>query len=197
MASQAGNHDIARRYAAAFFALAKEQGAVDQISRDMEAVGAFASEGGDIARFIGNTTLRRAAQAEALVAVAKHLKLSPLTEKFLGLLAQKRRLAALAGIVAAVQALVFEHRGETSARVTAAQALDQSQLGEIAQNLQSSLGKKVRVDLRIDPAIMGGLIIEVGSRRLDSSVRTKLERLHRAIKKNDDLSDKAKMREVA
>lgn len=197
MASQAGNQDIARRYATAFFELAQEQSQIDQIDKDLQSVRALLSSGGDFAAFVSNTTLRRAEQAKALVAIAKHLKLSPLTEKLLGTLAEKRRLSALSEIVSAVQALISRHKGEISAEVTAAQALDQEQIGEIAANLKKALGKNVKVSLSIDPAIMGGLIIKVGSQLIDNSVRTKLERLHRALKKTSDSSDKAKMREVA
>ncbi len=197
MASQAGNQDIARRYATAFFELAQERSLIDQVAKDLETVGAMIDAGGEFAAFISNPTLRRADQADAMVAIAQQLKLSELTQKLLGTLAEKRRLAALKDVVAAVQTLVSEHRGEISAHVTAAQALDQAQLGEIAANLATALGRKVQVTLDIDPAIMGGLVVRVGSRLIDSSVRTKLERLHRALKKTDELSDKAKMKEVA
>lgn len=197
MASQAGNQDIARRYATAFFALAQEGHAIDQVAKDLETVSAMIDAGGDFTAFINNPTLRRAEQAQALVAIGKQLKLSDLTQKLLGTLAEKRRLSALGAVVAAVQDLISNHRGEISAHVTAAQALDQAQIAEIAANLSKALGRKVQVKLDIDPAIMGGLVVRVGSRIIDSSVRTKLDRLHRALKKTDELSDKAKMKEVA
>jgi F-type H+-transporting ATPase subunit delta len=197
LASQAGNQDIARRYATAFFELAQESSAVDKVANDLETVSAMIETGGDFTSFINNPTLRRAEQADAMVAIAKQLKLSDLTQKLLGTLAEKRRLGALKDVVTAVQELISDFRGEISARVTAAQALDQAQLGEIAANLTTALGRKVQVSLDIDPSIMGGLVIRVGSRLIDSSVRTKLERLHRALKKTDELSDKAKMKEVA
>jgi F-type H+-transporting ATPase subunit delta len=185
LASHAGNQDIARRYAAAFFALAQEQSQVDRIEKDLDTVRALLASGGDFTAFIRNTTLRRADQAKALVAIAQHLKVSSLSEKLLGTLAEKRRLAALPEIVAAVQALISAHKGEITAEVTAAQALDQEQIGEIAANLKKALGKDVKVGLSIDPSIMGGLIIKVGSKLIDNSVRTKLERLHRALKKTN------------
>ena len=134
---------------------------------------------------------------KALVAISKHLKLSPLTEKLLGTVAHNRRLPELEGIVVATQKLIADHKGEVTAEVTAAQALDQSQIDAIAGNLKKVLGKKVNVSLNVDPEIMGGLIVKVGSQHIDSSVRTKLERLHRALKTNSDSSDKAKMKEVA
>lgn len=197
MAGQTANQDLARRYATAFFELASEQSQTDAIAKDLEAVTKLLQAGGDVDALVQNTTLRRADQAKALAAVADHLKLSPLSKKLLGTVALNRRLADLAAIVAAAQALIAEHKGEITAEVTAAQALDQAQIGAIAKNLKKVTGKEVNVVLNVDPAIMGGLIVKVGSQLMDSSVRTKLERLHRALKSNSDSSDKAKMREVA
>lgn len=197
MAGKTGNQAIARRYATAFFELASEQSQIDVIAGDLTTIEVLLASGGDMDRFIHNTTLRRADQVKALSALAAHFKLSPLSEKLLGVVAQNRRLPDLAGIVAATQELIAEHRGEVTAEVTAAQALDQSQIEAIASNLKKVLGKNVQVNLHVDAAIMGGLIVKVGSRLIDSSVKTKLERLHRALKSNNESSDKAKMKEVA
>lgn len=197
MASPAGNHDIARRYATAFFELAQEQSQIDQIAKDVDVIAALVSAGGDFAAFIANATLRRDDQVAAMTAIARHLKLSALTERFLGLLAAKRRLSVLPGIASAVKGLIAEQRGEITAEVTAAQALDQSQIAEISAHLKKVLGKDVKINLQIDPDIMGGLIIKVGSKLMDSSVRTKLERLHRALRNPNELSAQKKMKEVA
>lgn len=197
MAGQTGNSDIARRYATAFFDLASEQSQIDQISNDLIVLDSLLAAGGDIDKLISNSTLRRADQVKALSAIADHLKLAKLTKNLLGTVANNRRLPELAGVVAATQTLIADHKGEVTAQVTAAQALDQSQIEAISSNLKKILGKNVNVSLSVDPDIMGGLIIQVGSRLIDSSVRTKLERLHRALKSNSDLSDKAKMKEVA
>lgn len=197
MASTGGNHDIARRYATAFFALAQEQSQIDLIAKDIDAVGALVASGGDFTRFTDNATIKRADQVKAITAIAKHLKLSPLTEKFLGSLAAKRRLDALPEIVSAVKGLIADHKGEVTAEVTAAQALDQKQIGDIATHLKKVLGKEIKVILAVDPEIMGGLVIKVGSQLIDSSVRTKLERLHRALKNSNELSGQKKMKEVA
>ncbi|MBL8712988.1 MAG: F0F1 ATP synthase subunit delta [Alphaproteobacteria bacterium] len=197
MAGKTGNQAIARRYATAFFELASEQSQIDVIAGDLSTIEALLASGGDMDRFIHNTTLRRADQVKALSALAAQFKLSKLSEKLLGVVAQNRRLPDLAGIVSAAQELIAEHRGEVTAEVTAAQALDQSQIEAIASNLKKVLGKNVQVNLHVDAAIMGGLIVKVGSRLIDSSVKTKLERLHRALKSNNESSDKAKMKEVA
>lgn len=197
LAGKTGNQAIARRYATAFFELASEQSQIDVIARDLSALEGLLASGGDMDRFIHTTTLRRDDQAKALSALAAHLKLSKLSEKLLGVVAQNRRLPDLSAIVASAQELIAEHRGEVTAEVTAAQALDQAQIEAIASNLKKVLGKNVQVNLHVDAAIMGGLIVKVGSRLIDSSVKTKLERLHRALKSNNESSDKAKMKEVA
>lgn len=197
MASTTGNQDIARRYATAFFSLASEQSQLDQVARDMTSLEALVTSAGDFARLTKDPTIRRDDQVKALLALAKHLKLSPLTEKLLGTLAMRRRLPALASVVAAVQAMIANHKGEVTAYVTAAQALDQSQISTIADHLKKVTGKTVNVKLSIDADIMGGLIIRVGSQLMDASVRTKLDRLHRALKNSNELSAQKKMKEVA
>ena len=193
MAGKTANQDIARRYATAFFELASEQSQIDKISKDLVTLTKLLASGGDIDALLNNATLRRADQAKALSAIADHLKLTPLTKQLLGTVAQNRRLDALGSIIAAVQALVSAHKGE----ITAEEKLDESQIGAIEKNLKKVFGKDVNVVLHVNPEIMGGLVIKVGSQLIDSSVRTKLERLHRALKSNSDSSDKAKMREVA
>jgi F-type H+-transporting ATPase subunit delta len=197
VASSAGNQDIAGRYARAFFALAKDQSQIDAVSADFAALKAALAADGGLVDFLHNPVLKRMAQAEALKALAAHLKFSALTAQFLGTLALRRRLPALPQVIGAVESLIAQHKGEVTAEVTAAQALDQSQIDAIAQSLKKSLGAAVRVDLRIDPEIMGGLVIRVGSRLIDSSVRTKLERLHRTLKTSSSSSDQKKMKEVA
>lgn len=197
MASRTGNQDTAKRYATAFFALAKEQSQVETIARDMQTLTDLLDAGSEVLSFMHNPTLRREAQAAALKALAEHLKLAPVTAQFLGMLALKRRLAVLPLVVVAVQDMIAAHKGEITAAVTAAQALEQGQIDRIAANLKKALGVEVKVKLSVDPAIMGGLVIRVGSRLIDSSVKTKLERLHRALKSSNNTSDQKKMKEVA
>lgn len=197
MTAKSGQQDIARRYATAFFALVGEQSAMAAVEKDMATLENLLASGGDIAAFLHDATLTRAQQSGALLALSKHLKLSPLTEKLLGTLAEKRRLPALGAVTAAVKELIAAEKGELTAEVTAAQALDQKQIGEIEASLKKSLGKDVRVNLHIDADIIGGLVIRVGSKLIDSSVRTKLERLHRSLKNTNELSSQKKMKEVA
>jgi F-type H+-transporting ATPase subunit delta len=197
VASKSGNQDIARRYATAFFDLAAEAGQVDTVAADMQVLQNLVASGGDFARFVDDATLRRDEQSKALLAIAKQLKLSALTEKLLGTLALRRRLPVLADVVSSVVDMIARHKGEVTAEVTSAAALDQSQLNDIAQHLQKITGSSVKVKLDVDPAIMGGLIIRVGSRLMDASVRTKLERMHRSLKNTNELTAQKKMKEVA
>lgn len=192
-----GQHDIAKRYAKAFFELVQEQGQVEAIEKDMRTLAALWDSGEDFAAFADNPSLKRADQAKALVGIAKHLKMSPLSEKLLGTLAEKRRLPEMKAVINAALDLIAEHKGEVTAEVIAAQALDQKQIGEIAAHLKKILGRDVRVNLSVDGEIIGGLIVRVGSRLIDSSVRTKLDRLHRALKNTNSTSDQKKMKEVA
>lgn len=197
MSGQTGQHDIAKRYAKAFFELALEQGQIDIIEKDLRTITALSNAGGTFGDFIENPSLQRKEQAKALVEISKHLKLSKLSEKLLGTLAAKRRLPEMKAVAQAALSLVAVHKGEVTAEVVAAQALDQKQIGEIAEHLKKILGKDVRVNLSVDSEIMGGLIVKIGSRLMDSSVRTKLDRLHRALKNTNSTSDQKKMKEVA
>jgi F-type H+-transporting ATPase subunit delta len=194
---QIGHQDIARRYARAFFELAQEQGQVDHISLDLLSLQGMLAESGDFRRFIGNVTMLRDDQVRALGVLGDRAKFSALTQKLLGLLAMKRRLNVLPEIVAAIQGRIAAHKGEVTAEVTAAYALEPAQAAGISAALKKALGVTVKIELKQDAGIMGGLIIKIGSRQIDSSVQAKLLRLHRALKSPNTSSDKSKMKEVA
>jgi len=197
LAGQTGHQDIARRYARAFFGLAKEQGQIERISLDLQLLKRVLAESPDFRKFIGNAALKRAEEAQVIAVLGDKAEFSSLTKKLLGTLAMNRRLDILFEIVVAAQGEIARHDGEVTAVVTAAHALGSAQAAEIAAALKKVLGMTVKVELKQDPGIMGGLVIQVGSQRIDSSVKAKLERLHRALKNPDTSSDKTKMREVA
>ena len=197
MAGRTEHQDIARRYALACFSLAREQGHLEQVALDMHALRHMLSASADLRKFTGNATLRRDVQAKALAELGSKAQFCVLTQQFLGTLAMKRRLDALPEIITAVLGEVARHKGEITAEVTAAHALDAEQISGIAAALKKVLGLTVKVNLTQDAGIMGGLIIKVGSKLIDSSVRAKLERLHRALKSSNTSKDKTKMREVA
>lgn len=196
MSAGAATQDIARRYATAFFALAKEQGKVDAVEKDMAVLAALA-KGDGFDAFAANTTLKRADSVTAVTNIATELKLDTLTQKFVGLLAEKRRLPVLAAVVGAVQSLIATEKGEVTAQVVSAAPMTKEQTDKITLQLGKSLGMKVKIEALVDEAIIGGLIVRVGSKLMDGSVRTKLERLHRALKTSNELTAQKKMKEVA
>lgn len=197
VASQSGHQDVARRYALALFEMAKEQGKIDQVSHDLVALRGILAQSADFRSLIMNPTIQRDQQVKALAGIAAHAKLSDLTGKFLGTLAAKRRLGALESIVTAAEDQIAHHRGEVTAYVISAQKLEASQIDSIAANLKKTLGMTIKIHATENADIVGGLVIRVGSQLIDSSVRTKLERLTRALKSQSTSTDKTKMKEVA
>jgi F-type H+-transporting ATPase subunit delta len=136
----------------------------------------------DFRRFIKSPIISRAEQSKAIAALADKSQLSPLSHKFLGLLAVNRRLFALPGIIAAFRAILAERRGQATAQVTSAQPLSESQTASLIDALKKSVGRNVDVVAQVDPSILGGLIVKVGSRMVDSSLKSKLQRLKLAMK---------------
>lgn len=197
MAGKTGHQEIAARYARAYFALAQESSQIEQIAADLCLLRDALTDCADFVKFLNNATLRRVEEAQVIAALGDKMELSALTKKFLGTLAMNRRLDILPEIVAAAEGAVARHKGEITAYVTSAQTLDAAQVSGIAAMLKKKLDKTVKVDLKQDADIMGGLIIQVSSQRIDSSVRSKLERLHRALKNPGSAGDTTKMREVA
>jgi len=118
----------------------------------------------------------------AAAAVAGAMELDPTTSSFLGVLARNRRLAQLEAVIRAFNMLAARHRGEISAEVTSARALDEGQVEAIRQTLRKRMGRDIAVDLNVDPAILGGLVVQIGSQRIDGSIRTKLNNLALAMK---------------
>jgi F-type H+-transporting ATPase subunit delta len=197
LASQSESQNISRRYARACFALAREQNQLEAVAADLHDLSKMLADSADLQRFIGNATLKRGDQENVLAALGAKAKWSSLTQKFLGTLAQKRRLNILPSIIAAVLGEIAAYKGEVTADVTAAHELSAAQINSISAALTKALGKTVKVALKQDPSIIGGLIIKVGSQLIDSSVQAKLERLHRTLKSPEISRNKSQKREVA
>lgn len=191
------NNDISRRYARALFALAREANVLGPVGADLAALQKALDDSAELRSFINNAALRRDDQARALAAIAAKAQWAPLTQKFLGTLARNRRLAELPQIIAAVLAEIAAQRGEVTADVTVAQALDAAQEKAIIAALGKITGKDVKLHVTQDAGIVGGLIVKVGSQLIDGSVRSKLERLHRALKNQNTSQNQKKIREVA
>ena len=110
------------------------------------------------------------------------MRVDPITSNFLGVLAQNRRLSQLDQVIRAFNMLAARHRGETTAEITSAHALSDDQVAALKQNLRTRIGRDVAVDLSVDPAILGGLVVKIGSQMIDGSIRTKLNTLAHAMK---------------
>lgn len=183
MASQGtGASELAGRYAAALFELADENKALDQTAQDLTSLKTMLAESPDLARMVRSPILSRAEQGRAMAAVMEQAGLSELVQRFVGLVAQNRRLFALPGMIDAFLAELARRRGQMTARVTAARPMSDAQVHALVETLRSSLGRQVDVQVDVDPALIGGLVVKVGSRMIDSSVRTKLAKLQLAMK---------------
>jgi F-type H+-transporting ATPase subunit delta len=173
------------RYASALFDLASEQGFVTAVESDLDKLGeALDKDRGsaDLAALIRNPKVSRDDTAKAMDAVSDVLGLSALTKNFIGVLAANRRLAKLPEIVRAFASIAAAQRGEVTAEVTSAHPLNDDQLAQLAQKLKAREGKEVKIKASVDPEILGGLVVRIGSRQIDSSIRTRLNTLANAMK---------------
>ncbi|HYE51383.1 MAG TPA: F0F1 ATP synthase subunit delta [Azospirillaceae bacterium] len=183
MASEGtGVSGLAARYAAALFDLADENKVLDQTAQDLVALKQLLAESADLRRVVRSPVLSRADQGRAMEAVMAQAGISPLVRKFVGLVAQNRRLFSLDGMIEGYLAELARRRGELTAQVTSARPLSQEQLAAVTDALRQAMGSKVSVAVRVDPALIGGMIVKVGSRMIDSSLRTKLTKLKIAMK---------------
>ncbi len=170
------------RYASALFDLAREQNAIPAVESDLATLGAALAGSADLAELIHNPEVSRSNAVKAIDAVAGVLSLSPLTRNFLGVLAGNRRLGALPKIVAAFAAIAAAYRGEVTAEVTSAHPLTDDQLAALAAKLQAREGRAVKLSASVDPELLGGLVVRIGSQQIDSSIRTRLNSLALAMK---------------
>lgn len=173
---------LAGRYASALFDLASDNGTVTPVESDLETLAAALAESDDLAALTTNPQLARDVQGKAMAAVAKALKLSPLTTNFLGVLAGNRRLAKLPAIITAFKAIAAAQRGEVTATVTSAHPLSDDQLATLKTKLTARQGRTVMLTAGVDPDLLGGLVITIGSTRIDASIRTRLNSLAQAMK---------------
>ncbi|MGH6787410.1 MAG: F0F1 ATP synthase subunit delta [Novosphingobium sp.] len=170
------------RYASALYDLASEQGFVSAVEGDLDTLAAALAESADLAALIRNPQVAREAAGKAVEGVAELLGLSPLTRNFLGVLAHNRRLSKLPETIRAFAAIAATARGEVTAEVTSAHPLSDAQLAALADKLKAREGKEVKLKASVDPDILGGLVVRIGSRQIDSSIRTRLNTLAQAMK---------------
>ena len=173
---------LAGRYAIALFDLANEQKQLDAVGESLAALKQALAESDDFRALTTSPLIGRDQATRAVAASAGAMKLDPITANFLGVLAKNRRLTQLGNVIRAFNLLAARHRGEINAEVTSAHTLDDGQVDAIRQNLRTRYGADIAVDLKVDPAILGGLVVKIGSRMIDGSIRTKLNALAQAMK---------------
>ena len=170
------------RYASALFDLAREQGSISAVEADLDQLGAALDATPDFADLIRNPIISRDVAAKAVASIAELLGLSALTRQFLGVLAVNGRLATLPPIITAFAAIAAAARGELTAEVTSAHLLSDAQLAQLAEKLMAREGKEVRIKASVDPEILGGLVVRIGSQQIDSSIRTRLNSLAQVMR---------------
>ncbi len=177
-----GTSGVAGRYAKALFELADEQSAIDQVAGDLARIQAMIDESDDLSRMMRSPVIPRDSQGQAMDAVLEAAEICDLVRRFTGVVTANRRLFVLPDMIAAWRALLSRHRGEVTARVISATALGPAQLDAVTEALKGALGGKVAVDAQVDPGLIGGMVVRVGSRMIDFSLNTKLEKLQLAMK---------------
>lgn len=183
MASEAtGVSGLADRYATALFDLADERRALDAVAADLRTLRAMLHDSADFARLVRSPVLSRADQGRAVAALGERAELSQLTRDFLAVVSRNRRLFAVPAMIEAYLAKLADRRGEITAEITAAQALSEAQSAALGEQLRRAVGRRVTVDLRVDPALIGGMVVKIGSRMIDASLRSRLQRLRLALK---------------
>ncbi|MEM6908693.1 MAG: F0F1 ATP synthase subunit delta [Pseudomonadota bacterium] len=170
------------RYALALFDLASEAGTVTAVEADLATLQSALSQSPELQAATTNPQLTRSEQGDAVAGVAAHLDLSELTCKFLGVLAANRRLSALPGMIRAFKSIAAGQRGEVTATVTSAHPLSDDQISSLKDKLTAREGRTVMLSTEVDPELLGGLVVTIGSQRIDASIRTRLNSLAQAMK---------------
>ena len=173
---------VAERYASSLFELALEAGSLDAVGADLNRFQAMIDSSDDLKRLVLSPVFSAEDQTKAVVALCEKAGLGALVANFLKVVAGNRRLFAVSGMIASFRQIAARHRGEITAQVTSAHALSSEQEKELKAALKSVTGKDVTIAVSIDPSILGGLIVKVGSRQIDTSLRTKLSTLKLALK---------------
>lgn len=177
-----GSFGLAGRYGSALYQLAEADKKLDTVADDLRALNAMIIESDDLSRLITSAVLSRKEQADGILALCKKASMDDLTQRFVGTTAQNRRLDVLPNIIKAYLDELSHSRGEATAQVVSAQKLDDSQLKAVSEVLKKAIGTKVAVDAKVDKSLLGGMIVKVGSRMVDSSLKTKLQQLRLSMK---------------
>ena len=182
MAHSSYSGGIAERYATAVFDLAKGAGEIDTLERDLGTLQAAHDESEDFRRLLTSPVYSRDDQERAVAALTRKMGLGQTVTNTLRLMASKRRLFAVPALIAALRERIADERGEVTARVTSAKALSGEQSRRLSETLRARFGKDVKIDETVDPAIIGGLIVKVGSKMIDTSVASRLAAMKNTMK---------------
>ena len=177
-----GATGLSGRYATALFDLADEVKALDDVASDLASIGAMIEESADLQRLIRSPIISRDVQLDAMDAVLEAAGVGRLTRNFIGVVTRNRRLFGLPGMIKDYQALLAAARGEATAEITSAQPLSDAQMSAVENSIKKAMGTKVAIDAKVDESLLGGLVVKVGSRMVDTSLKTKLSQLRLAMK---------------
>jgi F-type H+-transporting ATPase subunit delta len=173
---------LSGRYASALFDLASEAGTVTAVETDLGALEGALGESAELRALIRNPEVSREAAGRVLTGLADAMALSPLTRNFLGVLAENRRAGELPAVIRAFTMIAAAQRGEVTAEVASAHPLTDEQLATLETKLRAREGRTVKLKTRVEPELLGGLVVTVGSKRIDSSIRSRLNSLAQAMK---------------
>jgi F-type H+-transporting ATPase subunit delta len=173
---------LAGRYASALFDLARDERQIESVAQSLDTVKAALAESADFKAITTSPLINREEAGKAVAASAEALKLDPLTRRFLGVLARNGRLSQLDAVIRTFARLAAAHRGEMTAEVTSAFPLNDDQLAALKANLKARGGSDVAIDAKVDPSLLGGIVVRLGSRMIDASIKTKLNNLAYAMK---------------
>jgi F-type H+-transporting ATPase subunit delta len=173
---------LAGRYASALFDLARDQKQIDAVGRSLDALNQALVDSKDFAELVDSPLVSRDEAAKTFASLAPQIGVDAITGNFLGVLARNGRKGQLRPVIRAFKRLAAEHRGETTADVITARPLKDDQIAALKQQLRARAGREVTIDAQVDPNILGGIVVKLGSQMVDASIRTKLNRLAQAMK---------------
>ena len=173
---------LAGRYASALFDLARDQKQIESVGKSLDALNQALADSKEFSELVASPLVSRDEAGKAFAALAPELGLDPITANFLGVLARNGRKGELRNVIRAYRRLAAEHRGETTAEVVTARPLNDDQLATLKAQLRARAGRDVNIDMAVDPSILGGIVVKMGSQMIDASIRTKLNRLAAAMK---------------
>jgi F-type H+-transporting ATPase subunit delta len=173
---------VSGRYATALFELARDEKSIDAVKADLDRFEAMLGDSADLKRLVRSPVFSADSQSKALAAILDQSGISGISANFLKVLTNNRRLFAVSDVIRAFRALVARFKGEAVADITVAETLSDRNLDSLKAALKSVTGKDVALNVKVDPSIIGGLVVKLGSRMVDSSLRTKLNSIKHAMK---------------